>query len=106
MRYCILLIWAVVLLLSENCAIINGLDVILHCFMLHIIYTMIFRVKQLYNLTLCIQLFNHLTRKAMHGLNIKYPKIVCKSDLFLRESTFGALSQIYKKALIFYDSCS
>jgi hypothetical protein len=32
-------IWAVVLLLSESHAIINDLDVILHGFMLQIIYT-------------------------------------------------------------------
>ena len=29
-------------LVSENHAIINDLDVILHCFMLHIIYTTVF----------------------------------------------------------------
>ena len=86
MRYCILLIWAVVLLISESCAIINNLDVILHCLMLHIIYTTIFRVKQLYNLTLCIQLFNRLNQKAMHGLNIKYPKNVCVNLIYFLES--------------------
>ena len=51
-RHCTLLIWAVVLLLSKSCAIINDLDVKLHDFMLQIIYTMIFCVKWLNNLTL------------------------------------------------------
>jgi len=37
-----LLIWVVVLLLSESRAIINNLDVILHGFMLQIIYTTVF----------------------------------------------------------------
>ena len=39
--------WVVVLLLSESCEIINDLDVILHGFMLQIIYTTGFRVKLL-----------------------------------------------------------
>jgi hypothetical protein len=43
-------IWAVVLLLSESHAIINDLDVILHGFMLQIIYTKVFRVKQFHTL--------------------------------------------------------
>jgi hypothetical protein len=38
-RYCTLYIWAVVLLISEILAIINDLDVILHGFVLQIIYT-------------------------------------------------------------------
>ena len=38
-RHCTLLIWAVVFLLSESSAIINNLDVILHGFILQIIYT-------------------------------------------------------------------
>jgi len=49
---CTLQIWAVVLLLSECRAIINDLEVIVHGFMLQIIYTTIF-------------LFNRLTRKTM-----------------------------------------
>jgi hypothetical protein len=47
MRYCTLQIWAVVLIFSENHAIINELDVILHGFMLQIIYATVFRVKLL-----------------------------------------------------------
>ena len=43
--------WAVVLLLSESRTIINDLDVILHGFLLQIIYTTVFRVKQLNNRT-------------------------------------------------------
>jgi hypothetical protein len=39
--------WAVVLLLSESRTIINDLDVILHGFLLQIIYTTVFRVKRL-----------------------------------------------------------
>jgi hypothetical protein len=65
MRYCTLIIWSVVLLLSESSAIINDLNVILHGFMLQIIYTMVFRVKRLNNLTLHIRLFNCLTRKTV-----------------------------------------
>jgi hypothetical protein len=45
--YCTLLIWAVVVLLSESRAIINDLDVILHCFMLQIIYTTVFQANRL-----------------------------------------------------------
>jgi len=41
---------AVVLLLAESCSIINDLDVILHDFMLQIIYITVFRVKRLNNL--------------------------------------------------------
>jgi len=40
------LIWAVALLLSESHVIINDLDVILHGFMLQIIYTTVFLVKR------------------------------------------------------------
>ena len=36
--------WDVILLFSESRAIINDLDVILHGFMLQIIYTTVFRV--------------------------------------------------------------
>ena len=57
--------WAVVLLLSESSAIIDDLDVILHGFMLQIIYTTVFRVKWLNNLMLCVRLFNCLTRKIV-----------------------------------------
>jgi hypothetical protein len=46
--------WAVVLLLSESCAVINDLDVILHGFMLQIIYTTVFRVKRLNHVNLKI----------------------------------------------------
>jgi hypothetical protein len=55
-------IYAVVSLL---CEIINDLDVILHGFMLHIIYTTVFRVKRFNNLTLHIRLLNlsHLEDK-------------------------------------------
>ena len=45
-RYCTLEIWAVVLLLSESCAVINDQNVILHGFLLQIIYTKFFWVKQ------------------------------------------------------------
>jgi hypothetical protein len=38
---------------------------ILHGFMLQIIYTTVFRVKRLSKLTLRVQLFNHLTRKTV-----------------------------------------
>ena len=43
-RYCTLQIWAVVLLLSDSREIINDLhlDVILHSFMLQIIYITVF----------------------------------------------------------------
>jgi hypothetical protein len=41
-RYSTLSIWAVVLLLSKSRAIINDLHVILHGFMLQIIYTTVF----------------------------------------------------------------
>ena len=44
------------LLLSESRAVINDLDVILHGFMLQIIYTTVFRVKQS---------SNRLTRKTV-----------------------------------------
>jgi hypothetical protein len=64
-RYCTLKIWAVVLLLSESRAIINDLHMILHSFMLQIIYTTVFRVKRLSNRTLLVQLFNRLTRKTV-----------------------------------------
>ena len=49
-KYCTLLIWALVLLLSVSHAIINDLDVILHGFMLQVIYSTIFLVKRLNNL--------------------------------------------------------
>jgi len=51
-------IWDVVLLLSESRAIINDddLDVILHGFMLQIIYIMVFRVKRINNLTFRVRL--------------------------------------------------
>jgi len=65
MRYCTLYIWVVVLLLSQSCAIINDLDVILHGFMLQIIYTTVFQVIWLNNLTLHDRLFNRLTQKAV-----------------------------------------
>jgi hypothetical protein len=58
-------IWAVVSLLSESCEIINELDVILHGFMLQIIYTTVFRVKRFNNLTLHIRLLNRLTWKTV-----------------------------------------
>ena len=66
-KYCTIQIWAVVLLLSESHAIINNLDVILHGFMLQIIYTTVFRVKQLNNRTwtLHVRLFNRLTQKTV-----------------------------------------
>ena len=51
-NYSTLYIWAVVLLLSESRTIINDLDVILHGFVLQIIYTTVFRVKRFNNLTL------------------------------------------------------
>jgi hypothetical protein len=57
--------WAVDLLLSESCAIINDLDVILSGFILQIIYTIVFPVKRLNNLTLHVRLFNRLTRKIV-----------------------------------------
>jgi len=59
-RYCTLLIWAVVFLLSESHAIINDLDVTLHGFMLQIIYATVFRVKWLDNLALHAQLIYYL----------------------------------------------
>jgi len=59
--YCTLSIWPVALLLSESRAIINDLDVILHGFMVQIIYTTVFRVKTLNNLTSLVRLFNRLT---------------------------------------------
>ena len=65
-RYCTL--WDVALLLSESRAIINDLDVILHGFILQIIYTTFFRVKWLNNPTLYVGLFNY-------GINITYQKI-------------------------------
>ena len=43
-----------ILLLSESCAIINDLEVILHGCMLQIIYITVFPVKQLNNLALSI----------------------------------------------------
>ena len=43
-KYCKHENWDVVLLLSDSRAIINDLDVILHGFMLQIIYTTVFRV--------------------------------------------------------------
>jgi len=45
-RYCTLYIGAVILLLSENRAIINNLDVILHGSMLQIIYTTVLRTRK------------------------------------------------------------
>jgi hypothetical protein len=59
-KYCTLYIWAVDVLLSESRAIINDLDMILHGFMLQIIYTTDFRGKGLN--TLCVQLFNSENR--------------------------------------------
>jgi len=59
-RYCTLEIWAVVVLLSENRAIMNDLDVILHDFILQIIYTTVFRVR-LNSLMLRVRLFIRLT---------------------------------------------
>jgi hypothetical protein len=56
----------VVLLLSESHPIINDLDVILHGFMLQIIYTTVF--PELNNLTLHVQLFNSENRDT----NIAY----------------------------------
>jgi hypothetical protein len=53
-KYCTLLHWDVVVLLSESPAIINDLDVIMHGFMLQIIYT-----------TLHIRLFNRLTPRTV-----------------------------------------
>ena len=58
-------IHAVVLLLSESRTIINDLDVILHGFMLQIIYTTVFRDKWLNILTVRFS-FNSENR----GLNI------------------------------------
>ena len=65
MRYYTPKIWAVGLLLSESHAIIKDLDVILHVFMLHIIYTTVFRIKQLNNITLHVRLFNRLAQKTV-----------------------------------------
>jgi hypothetical protein len=67
MRYSTLEICAVVLLLSESRAIINDLDVILHGFMLQVIYTTVFRVtvKRLSNLRLRVRLSNRLIRKTV-----------------------------------------
>jgi hypothetical protein len=56
---------AVVLLLLESRSIINDLDVILHGFMSQIIYSTVFRVKRLNNLTIRVRLFNRLARKAV-----------------------------------------
>jgi len=56
----------VVVLLSESRAIISDLDVILHGFILQIIYTTVFRVKRLNNFTLRIRLFNRLTWKTWY----------------------------------------
>jgi hypothetical protein len=64
-RYCTLKIMAVVLLLSKIRAIISNLDVILHGFMVQIIYTTDFRVKRLNILTFRVRLFNRLTRKTV-----------------------------------------
>ena len=50
--------WAVVLLLPERRAIINDLDVILQGFVLQIIYTTVFRVKHLNNLTPRVRLLD------------------------------------------------
>jgi hypothetical protein len=69
-RYCTLLIWAVVLLLSEIRAIINDLDVILHGFMLQIINTTAFRIKRLKenrdtNITyICVCMFYELNNNS------------------------------------------
>lgn len=41
-RYCTLSIWAVALLLSEDRAVVNDIDVILHSSMLQMIYTIFF----------------------------------------------------------------
>jgi hypothetical protein len=57
-KYCTLLHWDVVVLLSESPAIINDLDVIVHGLMLQIIYTTDFRAKRLHNLVFHIRLFN------------------------------------------------
>ena len=54
-RYCTLQIWAI---LPESRVIINYLDVILHDFVLQIIYSTVFRVKRLNIITLRIRLFN------------------------------------------------
>ena len=53
--------WAVVLSVSESCAIINDLYVILQGFMLQIINTSF----PSYNLTLHVRFFNHLTWKTV-----------------------------------------
>jgi hypothetical protein len=45
-------------LLSESRANLNDLDMILHGFMLQIIYTTVFRVKQLSDFTFRVQLFS------------------------------------------------
>ena len=59
------LIWAVILLLSENRAVINDLDVILHGFILQITYNTVFRANRLNNIMLLVRLFNRLTLKAV-----------------------------------------
>jgi hypothetical protein len=47
---------------SQSHAIINDLDMVLHGFMLQIIYT---TVERLNNLSHCIRLFDSLTLKTM-----------------------------------------
>ena len=54
--------WAVVLLFSKSRAIIKDLNVTLHGFMLQLIYTIIFRVQWLSNITVRVWLLNRLTR--------------------------------------------
>jgi hypothetical protein len=63
MIYCTLLHWDVVVLLSESPAIINDLDVIVHGFMLQIIYT-----------TLHIRLVNRLKFNFYNNNNLMIPQ--------------------------------
>jgi len=82
---CTLEIWAVVLLLSESRALINDLYVMLHGFMLQIIYTTIFRVNRLNNRKTVVYIFNVLN------------KYITISYIFSRHWTW----QLNNKSIIF-----
>jgi hypothetical protein len=86
-RYCTLYFRPVGLLLLETRAIITDLDVILHVFMLQIIYTTVLRVNQSSNLSFHVRLFNSLSQKTVVYIlhTIQYTYIVGKYKIYLYE---------------------
>ena len=88
------LIWSLVVLLSESHAIINDLDVIVHGFMLQIIYTTVLRVKWIRNLTPRVRLFNHLTGKTGYKYCVSMMRTSLQTIHSVEGDTGGSMKEL------------